>query len=251
MNDNELIKKACSVSVITVTYNAEPFLQKTIDSIRRQTYADIEYIVVDGGSTDGTVEIINKNQDIIDGWVSEADSGIYDAMNKGVKLASGDYVIFMNAGDLFYDPCAIEKCMECAGNSDVVYGDHWVIGSRRNDGHHRAKEPSDLLFGMICSHQSMFFKRSTLLKYQFSLSHGTAGDYDCIARLYNAGASFIYCENNIVSFYAAGGVSDVHRVQSIKHTYRSARDNFNLKFTHKFVYVKSFVSAYLLCFIRL
>ncbi len=91
------------ISVITVCYNAADTLEKTIQSVLGQTYPNIEYIIIDGGSTDGSVDIIRKYADRIAYWVSEPDGGIYEAMNKGIKVATGDYINFMNAGDIFYD----------------------------------------------------------------------------------------------------------------------------------------------------
>lgn len=91
------------ISVITVCYNAVDTLEKTIQSVLEQTYHNIEYIIIDGGSTDGTVEIIHRYVDYLAYWVSEPDRGIYDAMNKGIERATGEWVNFMNAGDYFYN----------------------------------------------------------------------------------------------------------------------------------------------------
>ena len=97
------------ISVVTVCYNAADTIEKTMLSVLNQTYHDIEYIIIDGGSTDGTVEIIRKYADRIAYWVSEPDKGIYDAMNKGIKVATGEWINFMNAGDEFVDEGVIEK----------------------------------------------------------------------------------------------------------------------------------------------
>ena len=97
------------VSVITVCYNSARMLKRTIKSPRLQTYTEIEYIVIDGASKDNTLQVIKENQDIIDLWISEPDNGLYFAMNKGLELANGDYVISINAGDMFYLPDTLEK----------------------------------------------------------------------------------------------------------------------------------------------
>ena len=91
------------ISVITVCYNSYEMLQRTIKSVRMQTYSEIEYIVIDGASKDSTLRLIKENEDIINLWISEPDNGLYYAMNKGLDLANGDYVIYINAGDMFYN----------------------------------------------------------------------------------------------------------------------------------------------------
>ncbi|ORM38742.1 hypothetical protein A2G94_05325 [Francisella endosymbiont of Ornithodoros moubata] len=97
------------ITVITVVYNGEAYLEKIILSVINQTYESVEYIIIDGGSTDGTIDIIKKYESKINYWISEAYNGIYDAMNKGIKLATGDWINFMNAGDLFYNLSVLER----------------------------------------------------------------------------------------------------------------------------------------------
>jgi len=100
------------ISVITVTYNSASLLEETLKSIRSQTYPHIEHIIIDGASTDDTPEVIRRYEDIVARWVSEPDEGIYDAMNKGLKLFSGDYVWFINSGDRIYRPDTVEKMVQ-------------------------------------------------------------------------------------------------------------------------------------------
>ncbi|WP_421300345.1 glycosyltransferase family 2 protein [Aeromonas veronii] len=233
------------ISVITVVYNGALELQATIDSVVAQDYPEIEYVVIDGGSNDGTIALIQKNLSVIDTWISERDNGIYDAMNKGVALASGDFVIFMNAGDRFYSHNAISQCIAGVNNEDVVYGDHWVLGSRRNDGRHIAKPIEQLKYGMVCSHQSMFFRRALLIAQPFSLQYGTAGDYECICRLYRHEAKFKYSKDVIVSYYSAGGVSDVKRCQSIKNTFLATYNNSMLTWSNAIGFLMKYVRAIL------
>lgn len=116
--------KPALVSVITVAYNEETTIEKTILSVVTQNYSPIEYIIIDGGSTDGTVDIIRKYESHITYWISEKDEGIYDAMNKGLKYASGEWSIFMNSGDWFYDETVIEKVFSDKYSSavGVIYG---------------------------------------------------------------------------------------------------------------------------------
>ena len=113
------------ISIITICFNAADDLKKTIKSVRGQVFNDYEYIVVDGGSKDATSEIIKSNADVITKWVSEPDKGIYDAMNKGIKMATGDWVIMMNAGDVFADSQVLTNVFENPINDNItfLYGD--------------------------------------------------------------------------------------------------------------------------------
>ena len=110
-------------SIITVTYNSVNSIEKSIRSVLAQSYPDREYIIIDGGSKDGTVDIIRHYSDRINYWVSEPDKGIYDAMNKGIKIATGDYLIFMNADDVFADTEVLQKVAGLIkADADVIYG---------------------------------------------------------------------------------------------------------------------------------
>lgn len=109
-------------SVITINYNNRDGLRRTIESVVRQTYAGYEFIVIDGGSTDGGADVIRQYADKIDYWVSERDRGIYHAMNKGVAQAHGDYCIFMNSGDVFYDDSVLQRIAATGADADIVVG---------------------------------------------------------------------------------------------------------------------------------
>ena len=113
------------ITIITVSYNAATSIEPTILSVINQTYPNIEYIVIDGGSNDGTVDIIKKYQNKISYWVSEPDKGIYDAMNKGIRMATGDWINFMNAGDTFFCDTSLNLLFipEPESDIDIIYGD--------------------------------------------------------------------------------------------------------------------------------
>lgn len=150
------------ISVITVCYNAGKELEKTILSVINQTYQDIEYIIVDGGSKDGSVDIIKKYSNRINYWVSEADKGIYDAMNKGIAMAKGDYCIFMNAGDCFYDNHSISASIPFMQDvPEIVSG----IATLENQIWYPAKE-SDLSLAFFLTkslnHQATFIQTHLL-----------------------------------------------------------------------------------------
>jgi len=124
------------ISVVTVSYNAVSTIEQTILSVINQTYPNVEYIIIDGGSTDGTVDIIKKYADKIAYWVSEPDKGIYDAMNKGVVVATGEWINFMNAGDIFTDSDVIDKLFHqniIINRVGIVFGDTLVVFRNREN----------------------------------------------------------------------------------------------------------------------
>ena len=149
------------LTVLTINYNNKEGLIKTFESVRAQTWKDFEFIVIDGGSTDGGKELIEQN-DQINYWVSEKDSGVYNAMNKGIKKAKGDYIIFMNSGDFFYDEYVLEKVRdEFDSNIDILYGDSVFFNDK---GYRKViKAPNKLTFGFFydggLNHQAVFIKK--------------------------------------------------------------------------------------------
>ena len=150
------------ISVITINYNDKVGLKKTIDSVVNQSFKDFEFIVIDGASTDGSVSVIEENKNQIAYWVSEPDSGVYNAMNKGIKAATGDFVIFMNSGDCFYSNSVLEEVSsELTTDFDIYYGDNYKVSPNSK----RFKTyPDKLQFSFFYSscinHQSTFIRRS-------------------------------------------------------------------------------------------
>lgn len=208
-------KGTALVTIVTVVFNDEKNLQRTIDSIASQTYKNLEHIVIDGGSTDGTLDIIRNNPSI-NYWLSEKDGGIYDAMNKGVSLASGEWINFMNSGDVFVDSDIVEAVFGGADiqNSDLIYGDVEVdYGEFKKI--RKAGPVGELKRGMQFSHQSLFAKRSILTDIGFDLSYRTAADYNFIVISWIN--KFRFCQIDlVVSSISSGGVSDVRRLSSHK-----------------------------------
>ena len=115
------------LSIITINYNNLEGLQKTFESVFAQTFQDFEYIVIDGGSTDGSKEYIAENADKINYWVSEKDHGIYNAMNKGIKIANSEFVIFLNSGDTFFNETIVNRLLNVDNTYDIVYGNHNLL----------------------------------------------------------------------------------------------------------------------------
>jgi glycosyltransferase involved in cell wall biosynthesis len=143
------------ISIITVTYNSAATLPATIDSVLSQQGVELEYLIIDGASTDGTLEIIKQAaaQDERIRWVSEPDAGIYDAMNKGIRMASGEWLNFMNAGDTFFTHEVVESIFNCRGidDTDFIYSDTLLDGKRLHIG--------DITKNKVI-HQSMFYRKS-------------------------------------------------------------------------------------------
>ena len=161
------------VSIITVVYNGIEFLEETIKSVIAQTYPNIEYIIVDGGSKDGTLDIIKKYEAHISKWISEPDKGIYDAMNKGIDLATGDWQNFLNAGDSFVDNNVLEKIFTSdLENITLVYGDIIAIrenGQKLNVNAIDLKDDKSIIKGMKVCHQAIFYNKNIMIKYDDKL----------------------------------------------------------------------------------
>ena len=164
-----------TLSVITVVYNNAPDIGRTLQSVLGQTYGAIEYIVIDGASDDGTLAVIEQHRHQIAKLISEKDRGIYDAMNKGLALATGNYVIFMNSGDEFYDNHTVEKVFATAEDADIYYGETEMIDTqRRSLGQRRHKAPEKFTwrsfrYGMSISHQAIYIKRDLTESYDSDL----------------------------------------------------------------------------------
>ncbi len=210
------------LSVITVVYNNVDHIERTMLSVLNQTYPHIEYIVIDGASTDGTLPVIEKYEARITKLVSEPDNGIYDAMNKGLALATGDYVLFMNSGDEIYAPETVSNVFESADNADIYYGETEMINDQGESlGQRRHKAPADFnwrsyKYGMSVSHQAIYIKRALVEPYdaQYQLS----ADIDWIIRAAKK-AKTIVNVNQYVAKYLVGGMSKAKHRQSLQERF--------------------------------
>lgn len=202
----EITKKPIIVSVVTVTRNASDLLKRTIENIDAQTYGNLEYIVVDGASSDDSVEILSSSNRI-DKWVSEPDKGIYDAMNKGVGMAHGEWIIFMNAGDTFANDNSIESLIKTAIDNpecDVIYGD--VVRTDGIQGHDVLKPASEKLkrHRLAFCHQSVMCRRKHLLRFPFDITHKYSSDFKFFKTLQNQGVRFKHTSLPIAKFDTSG-----------------------------------------------
>lgn len=159
------------VSIITVVFNSEDLIEKTIKSVKSQTYQNIEYLIIDGASTDKTLEIIKKYK--VDFLLSEPDKNLYDAMNKGIKYASGEYLYFLNAGDIFFENNSLEKMISLSKGEDFLYGRTIFVDRFRRKRHYYKQTPypdklsyKSFINGMVISHQAMIVKKNITPQFE-------------------------------------------------------------------------------------
>ena len=210
------------LTVITIVYNNVRDIERTINSVLKQTYKNIEYIIIDGKSTDGTLAVIAQYKERISRIISEPDKGIYDAMNKGLALATGDYILFMNSGDEIYDEQTVEDVFDSASGADIYYGetemfnDNWESLGRRR---HEAPEIfnwKSFQFGMNISHQAIYVRRSITEPYD--LKYKYSSDIDWIIKSAKK-ASNIVNVHRYVAKYLVGGMSKKKHRESLKERF--------------------------------
>lgn len=198
------------ISIITVVYNGEKHLEETIQSVINQTYTNIEYIIIDGGSTDKTLGIIKKYKENIDYWISEKDSGIYDAMNKGIKASKGEYIGLVNSDD-YYEYNAIEiivNQIKKQPDKDVFFGNMYMINkylSGKKIQTYKKGENLEKRFSIW--HPTTFVKKQTYTEYGlFDTSYKIAADYELLLRFHTKKCKFQYI-NKAISNFREGGIS--------------------------------------------
>lgn len=224
------------ISLITVVYNGETFLQECFNSVVAQTYPDIEYLVVDGGSTDRTLNIIQENQSAIDYFVSEKDKGLYDAINKGIQSATGEVIGILNADDLFAHPdvlTTVAKIFIDQPKIDGLYGDlnyihpttHKIIRAWKS----RQSTSADLKKGWMPAHPTLYLKKSLFEKNgNYALDLGTAADYELILRyFYTHKIEAVYLPVLMVNM-RTGGISNqslMSRISAFVNDYKALKRN--------------------------
>jgi len=217
-----MTKSYPTLSVITVVYNNARDIERTILSIVNQTYTNIEYIVIDGKSTDGTLQIIERYKEHIAQLLSEKDKGIYDAMNKGLQLATGDYVIFMNSGDEFFESTTVEKVFDTAPDADIYYGETEMVNDARESlGRRRHKIPEKFTwrsfkYGMSVSHQAIYIRRS--LTGLYDSRYQLSADIDWILNAAKKAKKIVRVEGYVAK-YLVGGMSKARHRQSLKERF--------------------------------
>ena len=208
-------EKTLLVTVVTVVFNDAEHIEETINSVINQTYDNVEYLVIDGGSTDGTLDILGKYDDQIDYWVSESDKGIYDAMNKGIDLASGEWLNFMNSGDKYFSSDVLMQIFGVwnFGNVEIIYGNNEVRYPHKTRLAF-AGNIHNLWKGSQFSHQSAFIRSDLHKESRFNISNRIAADSEFFYLSYVKGRVFRYLDKTIATV-SSGGLSDTNRIDSI------------------------------------
>lgn len=228
-------------TIVTVTYNACEALRKTVESVESQTFRNFEYVIVDGGSSDETTMWLQAYHSQLLTWISEPDEGIYDAMNKGVRMAHGEWVLFMNAGDCFAAEDVLERVFHIHPAADVIYGD--VV---KNGVIKKASSPHNAHRMFFC-HQSCFVRRSCLSEYPFDTKHKMSADFKLIKQLWHAKKSFLQLDFPIADFDTSG-ISNTRRSEGIKDNIHVIREEDNIKDQIKFI--PRLLFTYIVCCIR-
>lgn len=233
------------ISIITVCYNAAPFIERTIQSVLAQTHPAIEYLVIDGASTDQTMEIVCRYRNRISQVISEPDKGLYDAMNKGLRMATGDYVLFLNADDELFDDQVLEWVFATEADADVYYGDAAlidyqgkIIGLRSTYTPHKVPNHlhwKSLRWGMVVSHQAFIVKRSIAPPYD--LQYKICADIDWMIRCLKKSKQI--CNTHLaISKFRVGGASKQQQKLAWKERFlilQRQYGGFSNLFNHAFI----------------
>ncbi len=228
------------ISVVTVVRNACENIHKTVESVLSQSYADIEYIILDGLSTDGTTEILHNYEDRLSKLIVEKDNGLYDAMNKALKVATGDFLIFMNSGDTFYSSQTIETVVkQLVDNKCVFYGN--VIQKNPDTGKENffggVFGKHRLCFKNIC-HQSIFYPISVYKQYNYNLTYKIFADYYYNLTLIADRINFRYMDL-IVSYFELGGLSNTGDKQLAKDKGKIILHKFGMYYYLYYIFKKN------------
>lgn len=257
---------ANKISVITVVYNDVSEIRNTIESYISQTWKNKEYIIIDGGSTDGTIDIIHEYKEQLSYWCSEADGGLYDAMNKGIRVATGDWITVLNSGDVYYSPDSLKSAIEAGAGSgvDIIYGNSIANDGTKDEFIEADSDIKQLEYKAIYRHGCSLVKADIQKKYLFDINkigrYGFALDYDVIFRMFHDGCSFLKVPVIIQKYKTEGKSADIYK--SLKYNYRIStqyKKNNNkriyylkrsfierLKRTCVFKCIKIFLTEYLL-----
>ena len=200
------------LSIVTINYNDRDGLLKTIESVISQSFKDFEWIIIDGGSTDGSRELIEQYAKFFSFWVSEPDKGVYNAMNKGIRIAKGDYIQFLNSGDWLYDETSLERCFSHSFTGDIVYGDLFFVEKDGQMVKRCFPNPLTLryFYRRSLGHNASFIRRELLQKDLYEERFKIVSDWAFFLKQALNNCSFEYL-GEIVSCFDTNGVSCVNK----------------------------------------
>ena len=229
---NSETKYTPKISIVTIVFNNRDNFVKTLNSVRGQSYPNIEYIIIDGESKDGTLDVIKQNEDIISRWISEPDKGIYDAMNKGMKMATGDYLWFLNGGDLIYSENTLKEIFNLNNEADVFYGDTELIDVEgKSYGRRKLKTPPEsltwqnMIDGMVITHQSLIINKRVIVDYDLNFRH--CADIDWTIKVLKQ-SNKIVNTHKIISRFLLGGYSRKNTISSLLERIKILSRHFNI-----------------------
>lgn len=222
------------VSIITICYNAAQTIEKTLQSVAAQTYSNIEYLIIDGDSKDDTLAVVERYCDHVTRVISEPDQGIYDAMNKGLAHATGEYIWYMHADDQIHAPDTLERIMATHNNEDFIYGKAVLVSETGAERSLETRKPHpsaasltwrSMRQGMAINHQAMLVRRTLAPKYD--LQYRYVADFDWLIRVLKQAQTvrdtgFYWCR------FAEGGISTQHRNASLRERFRILQHHFGL-----------------------
>lgn len=235
------------ISIITVAYNNKNGLEETIKSVINQTYRDFEFVIIDGGSNDGSKELLESYSSQINFWVSEPDKGIYNAMNKGIRKASGEYLIFMNSGDRFSANDILEKITPHFNNEDIVYGNaYYELENRKK---YEYKIPPKITIGSLLKepicHQSAFFRKELFEKYgMYDENNKIASDWTFMMDIFvhhNISQKYI---NVFISIFEKTGISSTNNNLGVGEQKKYLADNVSEEVQNMALYFDEYSKFY-------
>lgn len=216
------------LSIITVCFQAKEAVLTTIENILQQSWIDFEYLIIDGASDDGTIELLEskipffEQKEIPFRYISEPDQGIYDAMNKGSKLAQGQWLLFLNAGDVLVSPDVLKNIFSSSSGADVIYGDT-ICTYQGQQKYYPALPLENLRYEMAFCHQSVFIRREHTLRHPYDTSYRVCADHRLFLSLYLEGKTFDY-RAIPVSLYEIAGYSDRNILPAHKEQLRMQKE---------------------------